>query len=175
MKAFREFILPIACLAGLCAGPRALAAGSSTPPAAAGTLQVQIIIPPNWQPLFEDRATEAFITHLTAIFQRQGYEGKIVGVSALDEPAAGCCLLTINLLEWRMNYVGNIDCSFTASLQTERAVRQLGVFSGMGFRWMNSPGRFGFGDTFGDAADDALRQLYFALQRTGLLAGTRKP
>jgi hypothetical protein len=149
------------------------AAKERTPPWPAGTLQVQVNIPPSWQPIFEDRITDAFVSHVSDVFHRQGYQGDIKEVRWFEEPSPGCCLLTINLVEWRMNHLGNIDCTFTASLQTEKAVRQLGVFSGMAFRWMNLPGRFGLADTFSDAAEEALRDLYRALVKTDLLPGAR--
>jgi hypothetical protein len=82
--------------------------------------------------------------------------------------------LTINLTEWRMNHIGNIDCTFTANLQTEQTTRHLGVFSGMSFRWMSGPGRFGLADAFGDAAEDGIRQLYDAVARTELVPGLRR-
>jgi hypothetical protein len=82
--------------------------------------------------------------------------------------------LTINLSEWRMNHIGNIDCTFTANLQTDKTTRHLGIFSGMSFRWMSGPGRFGLADAFGDAAEDAARQLYDALAKTELVPDLRR-
>lgn len=145
-----------------------------SPPSKPGTLQVQINIPPTWRPMFEDRVTEAFASYISDVFRRQGYKGDVTEVRSHEEPSPGCCLLTINLTEWRMNHIGNIDCTFTANVQTERANRHLGVFSGMSFRWMSGPGRFGLSDAFEDAASDAIRELYEALARTELVPGLRK-
>lgn len=150
------------------------AAKQPTQPSKPGTLQVQVNVPPSWQPMFEDRVTEAFVSYIYDIFRRQGFKGEIVEVRWHDEPSPGCCLLTINLTEWRMNHIGNIDCMFTANLQTQNATRHLGIFSGMAFRWMSGPGRFGLSDAFGDAAEDAIRQLYDSLARTELVSGIRK-
>ena len=162
-------------LCGLTCAVQAPAASNprSSAPAKPGTLQVQVNVPPSWQPMFEDRFTEAFVSNMVDVFRRQGYKGGIVEVRWFEEPSPGCCLLTINLTEWRMNHVGNIDCLFTANLQTDRATRHLGIFSGMAFRWMSGPGRFGLSDAFEDAAEDAIRQLYSALAKTELVPGVR--
>lgn len=124
--------------------------------------------------MFEDRVTEAFVSYIADVFRRQGYKGDIAEVRWHEEPSPGCCLLTINLTEWRMNHIGNIDCTFTANLQTERTTRHLGVFTGMAFRWMSGPGRFGLADSFEDAAEDAIRSLYDSLAKTELVPGLRK-
>jgi hypothetical protein len=146
-------------------------AQGARPAADPGTLQVQVNVPPSWRPMFEDRVTETFVTYIEEVFRRQGFKGKIVEVRWYDEPSPGCCLLTINLTEWRMNHIGNIDCVFTANLQTDRATRHLGIFSGMSLRWMSGPGRFGLSDAFGDAAEDAIRQLYSSMAKTELVPG----
>ena len=124
--------------------------------------------------MLEDDITDAFVSYIIDVVRRQGYKGEIAEVRWFEEPSPGCCLLTINLTEWRMNHIGNIDCTFTANLQTDRATRHLGIFSGMAFRWMSGPGRFGLADAFGDAAEDAIRQLYFSLEKTELVPGLRK-
>ena len=175
MNATRTLLISIAL--PLCVSLTAAAVPTDkkpSPPSKPGTLQVQINIPPTWRPMFEDRVTEAFASYIFDEFRRQGYKGEITEVRWYDEPSPGCCLLAINLTEWRMNHSGNIDCTFTANVQTERASRHLGVFSGMSFRWMSGPGRFGLSDAFEDAAEDAIRQLYDSLARTELVPGLRK-
>ena len=173
MNAIRSLLCPTLIL--LTATALAAPAGNQpSPPSKPGTLQVQINIPPTWRPLMEDRITEAFASYIFDVFRREGYKGDITEVRWFEEPSPGCCLLTINLVEWRMNHVGNIDCTFTASLQTEETTRSLGVFSGMAFRWMSGPGRFGLADSFEDAAEDAVRQLYDSLARTELVPGLRR-
>jgi hypothetical protein len=154
--------------------PRAASAEPAEPAASPpGTLQVQVNIPPSWRPMFEDQITEAFFSYIAHVFRREGYTGEMVEVRRFDEPSPGCCLLTINLVEWRMNHAGNINCTFTANLQTERTTRHLGVFSGLSFRWMSGPGRFGLADAFESAAEDAIRDLHRSLARTELVPGLR--
>ena len=123
--------------------------------------------------MFEERVTEAFVSYIYDVFRRQGFKGEIEEVHWSEEPSPGCCLLTINMTEWRMNHIGNIDCTFTANLQTESKVRHLGVFTGMAFRWMSGPGRFGLADAFTDAAEDAIEHLFTALAETELVPGLR--
>lgn len=137
-------------------------------PTAPGTLQVNINVPPTWQPLLEDDIAAALVGHLTDVFRHDGYNGPLAEVSR-GEPSPGCVLLTLNLVEWRMDHSGNINCTFSASLQNERETRQLGLFNGMALRWANPPGRFGLGDTYGAAAEDALHELYRAVEKTGLM------
>ena len=138
-----------------------------------GTLQVQINVPPSWRPMFEDRVTEAFASYIFDVFRRQGYTGEFKEVTSFDEPSPGCCLLTINLTEWRMNHVGNIDCTFTANLQTDDTTRHLGIFTGMAFHWRSGPRWFGLADSFGEAAESAIRDLYSSLAKTELVPGLR--
>jgi len=152
----------------------ALAADAAPTTPSAGTLQVQIIVPPSWVPMLEDDIADAFVSHIDEVFRHRGYKGHIKKVSAIDEPGPGCCLLTLNLIEWRVDPVGNINCTFTANLQTERTTRHLGVFTETTFRWMSGPGRFGLADAFSDAAEGALRQLYDALAKTNLVPGVAR-
>ena len=149
----------------------ARAATPSETPAPAGTLQVQVHIPPTWRPMMEEDVADALTGRMRDIFRQEGYRGKIVGVRSYDEPSPGCCLLTIDLIEWRISISGHIDCTFSADLQTKNHSRHLGIFNGMAFRWMSEPGRFGLADTFDRAADQAVRNLYDSIARSGLLPG----
>jgi len=81
---------------------------------------------------------------------------------------------TINLIEWRMGHVRNIECTFTATLQSGKATRNLGVFHDMVFRWMEMPGRLGLAESFGQAAEGAISQLYRDLAETELVPGLRR-
>lgn len=164
-----------ATLAAMLVIPATTAAVQERDAAKSETLQVQVDIPPTWRPMFEDRITDAFVSRIRDVFRSQGYSGKIEHVTDFDEPASGCCLLTIHLVEWRARFFSdNIECTFTASLQTGEAIRELGVFSDRTFRWMHSPGRFGLAESFGEAADGAIRQLYDRLAKTDLVPGIRK-
>lgn len=139
----------------------------------ANVLQVQIIVPPQWVPMLEDDITDTFVSRIRDVFRRQDFAGGIKEVKSYDEPDPGCCLLSIHLVDWRINHAGNIDCTFTATLQTAKTTRNLGFFSDTAFRWMSGPGRFGLADAFEEAADGAIRQLHRQLARTELVPGLR--
>lgn len=132
-------------------------------------LQVQVVVPPSWRPLLEDRVADAFVSEIADEFDREGFVGRIGQLYPTDQPVPGTPLLSINLVEWRMDFSGNINCTFTATVQNNGMVRQLGVFSGMSLRWMSGPGRFGLSDSFDQAAQDAIQQLYTALAKSRLV------
>lgn len=165
-------MLSFLALAPVAFSAQSASPGQAVPPAvAAPTLEVDVVVPPSWRPMFEDRVTDAFASNVADVFHTRGYRGEIKQVSSLDQPTSIAPRLTINLVEWRMNFSGNIDCTFSATLQVDRTVRHLGAFNGMSFRWMSGPGRFGAADAYNDAATDALRQLYDAVVKTELLPG----
>lgn len=132
-------------------------------------LQVQVVVPPSWRPMFEDRVSDAFVNEIADEFDRQGFNGRIGQLYPSDQPAPGTPVLTINLVEWRMDVTGNINCTFTASVQDNGMARSLGTFSGMSLRWMSGPGRFGMADSYDKAAQDAIEQLYRSLAQTGMV------
>jgi hypothetical protein len=78
-------------------------------------------------------------------------------------------VLTINLMEWRFDPLGNISCTFTANLQTPRGTRDLGVYSSTSLGISRSPGIWGLADSFDEAAQGAIVDLYRAVQKSELL------
>ncbi len=167
---FSSRLIARVLLLGLCAGVLPATGFAAEKDA---TLQIQMRIPPSWDPFLEDDVKDAFLSQVRDVFRREGYTGTIKEVDRFEEPSAGCCLVTINLLDWRLNHTGNVDCTFTASLQTDERTRNFGIFSGMALRWMNSRGRFGLANSFEDAAEDALERLYADLAETELVPGLR--
>lgn len=167
--------VPIAALVlGLAACANTGVPSSSTqivngPVSGPNALQVQVIVPPSWRPMFEDRVADAFVGEIADQFERQGFNGRIGQLYQTDQPAPGTPVLTINLVEWRMDITGNINCTFTASVQSNGVSRPLGSFNGMALRWMSGPGRFGLSDAYDQAAQDAIQQLYQSLARTGMV------
>jgi hypothetical protein len=149
---------------------------ATTPqPEVPGTLKVQVIVPASWNILMEDRIADNFVDHVRETFYRAGFDRPIEKLSYVEDPAKTPNLLTINLTEWRMNRVGNIDCTFHADLQTPRGTRDFGLFSNMTMRWFSGPGRFGLSQAFTDAADGALRDLCDAVMKSEMLSDFRKP
>lgn len=152
-------------------GTHGSATVTNAPVAGANNVQVVLTIPPSWHPMLEERTDDAFVSHLSDIFQQAGFQGNLVDVRYPDQPNSAYPILAINVTDWRMNVTGEVECDFTATLQTQNSVQPLGSFNGISIRWMNGPGRFGLADTYGAAADDALRQLYNAIARTRTLPG----
>jgi len=124
--------------------------------------------------MFEDRVADAFVSHLTDVFQREGYRGQIIQLAPTDREDPRLPLISVNLIEWRGDRTGRITCMFGANLVYNGASHHLGTFNGMALRWMNGPGRFGVADTFGDAADDAVRDLYRALTEANVIPGVTR-
>lgn len=134
-------------------------------------LQVEVNMPPSWRPMLEDRITDAFVSELADQFDQRGFHGRIGQLYPTDQPAPGSPLLTINLIEWRMGFTGNINCTFAATVRNNGMTRRLGLFNGMSLRWMSGPGRFGLAESYDQAAKDALGQLYDAIARSQLVPG----
>ena len=153
-----------------------LPAFATTPAAEVpGTLKVQVIVPASWNILLEDHVADNFVDQVRDTFFRAGFDRPIEKLSYVEDPMKTPYLLTINLTEWRMNRVGNIDCTFSANLQTPRGSHDFGLFSNMAMRWLGGPGRFGLSQAFTDAADGALRDLCNAVMKSEMLPDFRKP
>lgn len=158
-------------LAACSTAPVPTATITNGPVSGPDALQVEVNLPPSWRPMLEDRVTDAFVSELTDQFDQRGFHGRIGQLYPTDQPAAGTPLLTIDLFEWRMDFTGNINCTFGATVQNNGVTRRLGTFSGMSLRWMSGPGRFGLADSYDQAARDALGQLYDAIARSQLVPG----
>lgn len=124
--------------------------------------------------LVEDRVAEAFVDRVREVFKRNGFDRPVDDVRFVEDPAKMPYLLTINLTEWRINPIGNIDCTFNTNLQTPRGSRHLGLETNTLPRWYGGFGRFGLGRTFVDAAEGAIDHLARDISRTELLPGLRR-
>jgi hypothetical protein len=179
MKALRALVLfsPLALFMvalSSCANTGTSGSTSITdaPVVGANNLQVVMTIPPSWYPMLEDRIDDAFVSHMADVFRQEGFQGNLVDVRPPDQPNPAYPVLSINLVDWRMDHTGSVQCDFGAALQTQTGRVHLGTFNGMAIRWMAGPGRFGLADTYGNAVDDALRQLYRSIAQTQMMPGT---
>jgi hypothetical protein len=139
-----------------------------------GTLKVQVNMPPTLHYLAEDRISEAFVDRIRDVFAQNGFNRPVEEVSFVEAPTRIPYLLTVNLTEWRVDRLGNIDCTFSADLQTPTATRHLGHYSNTTLRLARGFGRFGLANAFTDAADGAIRSLCLDIQRTELLPNLRQ-
>ena len=145
-------------------------------------LQVLVDVPPTWRPFLDDDIADALTARLVEAFRKEGYPGNIVQIRDLSFGDKNVPTLRLYLSEWRIDRIGNAQCTFTASLKTPAGDTDLGLNSGTAMFWPSSIGHWGLNrafekaDALEDAARNALRDLYKAVAKTGLVAGleTRK-
>lgn len=139
-----------------------------------GALKVQVNVPPSWNLLLDDRISDAFVDRVRESFQRSGFSRPVEEVRYVEDPAKVPYLLTINLTDWRITRIGNVDCTFTANLKTPEGTRQLGIYTNTTMRWLTGPGRFGLSRSFDEAAEGAIRNLCQDIAATELLPDLRR-
>lgn len=139
-------------------------------------LQVIVDVPPTWRPFLEDDIAEALFYRLKEVFGRRGYKGEIAQLTSFDAEAKAVPVLRLNLTEWRVDRAGNAQCTLSATLKTAAGEKDLGLATGTALFWPRG-NRWGIqrqmetADALEDAADSALRDLYSAVAKTGLVAG----
>lgn len=139
-------------------------------------LQVIIDVPPTWRPFLEDDIAEAMFYRLRDAFKRAGYKGEMVQLDRMDDRNARIPILELFLTEWRVDRVGNAQCTMTAKLATSSGEKNLGLASGTALFWPTG-GRWGFtrrletADALEDAADNAARDVFQAVAKSGLVPG----
>lgn len=148
----------------------------------AADLQLQINVPPTWRPFLDDDIADSLAGILSDTFKRRGFKGVL---DYLDRdrrsPNPDLPLLTLNLMQWRIDRVGNAECTLTAELTTPgNAKRDLGIVTQTQFTWIQERGRYGFrrfeiADALEDAATEAMRDLFKRVADTGLVRGFPPP
>ncbi len=170
--ALLRFAAALAAFAGLVSVTHAAA----SKPAKPADLQVLVNVPPTWRPFLDDDIAEALANRLMDVFRQNGYKGDIAQVTSLDSASKDIPTIEINLTEWRIDRTGNAQCTFSAALKAAAEEKNLGLKTGMavfwpdGSRWGLSR-RIDTANALEDAARDALRELYSAVAKTGLVAG----
>jgi hypothetical protein len=159
----------------LCGALLGLSACATTQPAEVpGTLKVTVNVPPSWNLLIDDRIAESFTDRVREVFDRAGFDRPIEELRYVEDPAKVPYLLTINLVEWRINRIGSIDCTFSATLQTPRGARDLGLYHNDAMRWFGGIGRWGLARSFEEAAEGAIHDLCDAVVKSEMLPGFQK-
>ncbi len=152
--------------------PAAEAKREATP----ADLQVIVDVPPTWRPFLDDDIAEALFYRLKEVFKRRGYKGEIVQLTSLDKEAPDAPVLRLNLTEWRVDRVGNAQCTMTATLKTGAGESSLGLATGTAILWAHGS-RWSFSrqletaDALEGAADNALREVYDAAAKSGRIRG----
>jgi hypothetical protein len=177
MKSYLSFLrFPVAFAALAILATLAPAADTKSAAAKPAGLQVFVNVPPTWRPFLDDDIAEALFYRLKDVFRQRGYKGEMVQLTAFDAGAKDVPGLQLNLTEWRVDRMGNAQCTLTATLKTAAGEKGLGLATGTAMLWVHG-NRWGFGrrletaDALENAADSALRELYDAVAKTGLVAG----
>lgn len=142
---------------------------SSTPTVPNQPLQVSVQLPPDASLFWADRVAESLADCIESAFAQGGFHGPIAYLGWGEKPAPEAPRVEINLIEWRSTVTRSVDCTFSARLVTPAGSRDLGIFSGVALNMAGRRDPFGRADTFAEAAHDAGRDLYRALQHAGLL------
>ncbi|MBI2510710.1 MAG: hypothetical protein HYV96_01910 [Opitutae bacterium] len=145
-------------------------------------LQLQINVPPTWRPFLDDDIAESLAGILTDTFKRRGYTGIVDYIEeGRRAPNPDLPLLTLNLIQWRIDRIGNAECTLNAELAVPgNAKRELGIVTQTRLTWIQERGRYGFrrfeiADALEDAATEAMRELFKRVADTGLLRGFPAP
>jgi hypothetical protein len=160
-------ILRLSCLGALLA---ALAGCATTQlPPSPDTVNVLVNLPPSASLIQADRIADVFTDEVRHVFHQAGLKQPVENVRYVDDPDHAAQLLTINLVEWRFDRLGNITCTFTADLKTPRGTRHLGVYSDTSLGISRNPGWWGLADAFDEAAQGAIIDLVRAVVKSELL------
>lgn len=148
---------------------------ASTKTKALPTLQISVDVPPTWRPFLEDDIADAFFYRIRDAFHREGFKGEITEISRGDEVQAAVPYLDVSLMEWRIDRVGNVDCTFSASLKKDGQAHSLGLFNGTSIVWtMGVHDRWDIQQGLDDSAQSAARDLYRKLVAKNLIPAPAK-
>lgn len=158
-------ILLGALFAGCATQTQQNAAANGRPP----RLQVAVHVPASMSVLRDDDISEAFAYRVASYLHEQGFRGRIHTVYPGEEPLPGVPTLDVQLMEWRVDRSGFVDCTFTAELVNDTQRRRLGIFHGTSI--MTWPRRDWYmrAEGFEEAARDAITSLASKLEESGLI------
>ena len=170
MNAMKAILGLGACCVALVAG----AATDKTPASRPIRMQITVSVPPSMNMIRDDDVADAFAYRVAAALHEQGFTGGINYVRAGEDTRTDVPVLAINLVEWRVDRVGNVDCTFTASVAGPRGNKDLGLFTGMSMMMWPRHDVFARAEGFDDAARSALGDLAKRIEETQLIpsAGT---
>ncbi len=173
-----KVLLGFVLMASFVAAPALRAAAvSRTPaavrgPAAATTLLVRVSAPTlAWRPFYQENVERYLTLHIRRQFHRAGFKGPVVYLRSWSKPNPVLPRLSISLIEWRLDPVGDVDCTFSATLHTPGHVKDLGIITSSQFTWDPGFNHFEMENAFEDAAEGAIGHLCHRVERSGLLPG----
>jgi hypothetical protein len=157
-----------------------LALAATTPLAAiersetAPPLKVEVTTPPSWSLLLSDDVAVWFVDGVRSVLERYGYTGSVEELRYPDDPQKAPHRLSLYVSEWRINRIGNIDCTLIATVHTPLGEKRLGIYSHSLPRWFGGFGREGIRRAFEEAADRVILDLCRDLARSELIPGLRE-
>ena len=107
----------------------------------APALYLSISTPPVWDALHEADITNSFHGRISEALRKAGLVGAIESLHRFDDAQPGVPVLSITLMEWRADRVGNVVCTFSSNLKTGEADQSLGIFTGTAPQWMTTASR----------------------------------
>jgi hypothetical protein len=133
------------------------------------TILVDVRVPIMWRPLLEDDIEKAFSERLELVFRDRGFTGRlrVIDDAERKQPRANLNILTLHLLEWRVDRLGSVQCRFTAVVRTATGEKELGTFAATS--WLMDRSRWSLRGAMDDVARNALTDLYDKLLRSDLL------
>jgi hypothetical protein len=133
------------------------------------SLRLQVVTPPAWRVLPEQRFTDLFGGSLRQALSDQGYHLPVAELGSMENAANVPYLLKVTVTDWRVTDFGNITCSFSASLKTPTGERPLGDYANT--VW--SPGVIypNGGHAYYPLSGTAIRDLGSKLAASGLPKG----
>ncbi len=180
MKSLNSLSLRHGWTAGLRLAALALLSGLATVtasaldrPGAASTLKIEVTTPPSWNLLISDDVAEWFVDGVRSVLLRSGYDGEVEELRYPDDAQKFPHRLSLYVSEWRMNRIGNIDCTLIATVHTPYGEKRLGIYTHSLPRWFGGFGREGLRRAFEEAADQVILDLCRDLVRSELIPGLR--
>lgn len=167
-----QVLLGVVLMASFIAAPPVWAAGTDRAPAAAPELLVRVHVPSlDWRPFFQEQVERYLAVRVRRQFRRDGYKGAVVRLGSTSKSNPALPRLSITLMEWRLDPVGEINCTVSAALHMRGQVKNLGIATDSQFTWAPRFDRWAMSDAFKQAVDGAIGRLCRRVARTGLLSG----
>lgn len=171
MRTLFKFLVPmmaVFAVSGIAAAAEE-ASSKSESESAEAVLQVQVDVPPAWDPWLADDLSEALFNRVRHIFIRHEFEGTLKEVRRLNEPEPDEPLLSLQVYRWEVDRTGSVRCVIRGDLyDAERNRTRLGVYTATEFVW-GPANQWELADTFVEAADDVAEQLWNDLKEKDLL------
>ena len=165
MKTLRLLVGASLLFAGLALSLRAVEASDNAAAPKPGLL-LAVQSPFVSDSFVRDDVEEALYYHISRVLTAKDHS-LVVSPFKGDDKSGSEPVLTVSLVKWRTNRIGDIECLLSAEIRTAEGVRPLGIFLGSSSVITRTRGFLG--RDFERAAEDAGRQLGSVLRDRGLI------